>query len=126
MPPLTPDGLRFIGVQLPEIPEKTFFTIGEIVELSHVEAHVLRFWEGEFAHIKPLKRSGNRRLYRLRDLCAILCIKHLLYTLNFTHQGARQRMNQGDLAQFVEQPDTREMLYLIRDSLKEAKHFLQQ
>lgn len=78
--------------ELPEIPAKRYFSIGEASELCAVKPHVLRYWELEFPQIKPLKRRGNRRYYQRKDLEAIRTIRGLLYDRGFTVNGARQQL----------------------------------
>jgi len=79
--------------ELPPIPPKRYFTIGEVGELCAVKPHVLRYWEQEFPQLKPVKRRGNRRYYQRQDVVLIRQIKSLLYDQGFTIGGARQRMS---------------------------------
>jgi DNA-binding transcriptional MerR regulator len=83
------------NAELPEIPAKRYFTIGEVSELCEVKPHVLRYWEQEFAQLKPVKRRGNRRYYQRQDVLLIRQIRSLLYEEGFTIGGARQRMAAG-------------------------------
>src|SRR6056297_2719235 len=83
--------------ELPPIPAKRYFTIGEVSDLCHVKPHVLRYWEQEFPQLKPVKRRGNRRYYQRRDVLLIRQIRSLLYEEGFTIGGARQRLT-GDEA----------------------------
>lgn len=83
--------------QLPPIPGKRYFTIGEVSELCAVKPHVLRYWEQEFPQLKPVKRRGNRRYYQRQDVLIIRQIRSLLYDEGFTIGGARQRLT-GDEA----------------------------
>ncbi len=78
--------------ELPQIPAKRYFTIGEVSDLCAVKPHVLRYWEQEFPQLKPLKRRGNRRYYQRHDVIMIRQIRSLLYEQGFTIGGARQRM----------------------------------
>jgi DNA-binding transcriptional MerR regulator len=78
---------------LPPIPGKRYFTIGEVSELCAVKPHVLRYWEQEFAQLKPVKRRGNRRYYQRQDVLTIRQIRALLYDQGFTIGGARQRLD---------------------------------
>jgi len=82
---------------LPAIPAKRYFTIGEVSTLCGVKAHVLRYWEQEFSQLKPLKRGGNRRYYQHHEVLLIRSIRHLLYEEGFTISGARSRLNQTGL-----------------------------
>ena len=77
------------NVQLPPIPPKRYFTIGEVSELCSVKPHVLRYWEQEFAQLKPVKRRGNRRYYQHHEVLLIRRIRGLLYEKGFTISGAR-------------------------------------
>ena len=78
--------------ELPPIPAKRYFTIGEVSELCAVKPHVLRYWEQEFAQLKPVKRRGNRRYYQHHEVLLIRRIRDLLYEQGFTINGARQRL----------------------------------
>jgi len=85
--------------ELPPIPAKRYFTIGEVSELCGVKAHVLRYWEQEFTQLKPVKRSGNRRYYQHHEVMLIRRIRELLYGQGFTISGARnllENQNQQD------------------------------
>src|ERR1044071_8763072 len=81
--------------ELPPIPAKRYFTIGEVSELCDVKPHVLRYWETEFTSLKPVKRRGNRRYYQRHDVLMIRKIRGLLYEQGYTISGARQRL-EGD------------------------------
>jgi DNA-binding transcriptional MerR regulator len=83
--------------ELPPIPGKRYFTIGEVSDLCAVKPHVLRYWEQEFPQLKPVKRRGNRRYYQRQDVLIIRQIRSLLYDDGFTIGGARQRLT-GDQA----------------------------
>ncbi|HET6628713.1 MAG TPA: MerR family transcriptional regulator [Woeseiaceae bacterium] len=83
--------------ELPPIPGKRYFTIGEVSDLCAVKPHVLRYWEQEFPQLKPVKRRGNRRYYQRQDVLIIRQIRSLLYDDGFTIGGARQRLT-GDEA----------------------------
>ncbi|AVP98119.1 MerR family transcriptional regulator [Ahniella affigens] len=78
--------------ELPAIPAKRYFTIGEVSDLCGVKPHVLRYWEQEFASLNPVKRRGNRRYYQRHDVLMIRQIRSLLYDQGFTIGGARQRL----------------------------------
>jgi DNA-binding transcriptional MerR regulator len=78
--------------ELPVIPNKRYFTIGEVSDLCGVKPHVLRYWEQEFTQLKPVKRRGNRRYYQRHDVVLIRQIRSLLYDQGFTIGGARQQL----------------------------------
>ena len=80
--------------ELPAIPGKRYFTIGEVSDLCGVKPHVLRYWEQEFPQLKPVKRRGNRRYYQRQDVIVIRQIRSLLYDQGFTIGGARQRLRE--------------------------------
>ena len=81
-----------MGTQLPSIPAKRYFTIGEVAELCGVKPHVLRYWEQEFTQLRPMKRRGNRRYYQHHEVLMIRRIRDLLYDQGFTISGARNRL----------------------------------
>src|SRR3954469_20890900 len=96
--------------ELPAIPGKRYFPIGEVSELCGFKPHVLRYWEQEFPQLKPVKRRGNRRYYQRQDVLLIRQIRSLLYEQGYTIGGARQRMTdhasdgeQGDYADLIKQ-----------------------
>ena len=109
--------------ELPVIPAKRYFTIGEVSELCAVKPHVLRYWEQEFPNLKPVKRRGNRRYYQRHDVLMIRQIRSLLYDHGFTITGARQRL-EGEVGrmetsmsgQIVKQVrlELEEVLYILR------------
>ena len=78
--------------KLPEIPSKRYFTIGEVGDLCGVKPHVLRYWEQEFAQLKPVKRRGNRRYYQHHEVLMIRRIRELLYDHGYTISGARNQL----------------------------------
>ena len=80
--------------ELPAIPGKRYFTIGEVSDLCGVKPHVLRYWEQEFPQLKPVKRRGNRRYYQHHEVLLIRRIRQLLYDEGFTISGARHRLDQ--------------------------------
>ncbi len=80
---------------LPPIPAKRYFTIGEVSELCGVKPHVLRYWEQEFAQLKPVKRRGNRRYYQHHEVLLVRRIRELLYSQGFTISGARNRLEEA-------------------------------
>lgn len=82
--------------ELPAIPAKRYFTIGEVSELCGVKPHVLRYWESEFPGLQPVKRRGNRRYYQRSDVIMIRQIRSLLYEQGYTIGGARQILDGDD------------------------------
>ncbi len=105
--------------ELPVIPGKRYFTIGEVAELCEVKPHVLRYWEQEFPQLKPVKRRGNRRYYQRHDVLLIRQIRSLLYDEGFTIGGARQRL-EGEGAK----NDINRSQQIIRQTLVELEELL--
>ena len=89
------------GDELPPIPAKRYFTIGEVSELCGVKPHVLRYWEQEFNQLKPVKRRGNRRYYQHHEVLLVRRIRELLYNQGFTISGARNRLDDGSAVEAV-------------------------
>lgn len=85
------------------IPDKIYFTIGEVSRLCDLKPHVLRYWEQEFPQLEPVKRRGNRRYYQKKDVLMVRQIQSLLYQQGFTIEGARQQIS-GNKAAVAEQP----------------------
>lgn len=90
---------------LPPIPAKRYFTIGEVSELCGVKPHVLRYWEQEFAQLKPVKRRGNRRYYQHHEVLLIRRIRELLYEQGFTINGARNKLSHQTAHETVQVPE---------------------
>ena len=109
---------------LPPIPAKRYFTIGEVSELCGVKAHVLRYWEQEFTQLKPVKRGGNRRYYQHHEVLLIRRIRQLLYEEGFTISGARSRLDQHATRQEEEAPASNFNVAALRRELREIITFL--
>ena len=88
------------------IPDKHYFRIGEVSDLTETKSYVLRFWETEFPMLKPVKSKTGHRLYRREDVQTVLAIKRLLYEEGYTIEGARK-----ELARAVEGEDTQQELF---------------
>ena len=101
--------------ELPPIPPKRYFTIGEVGELCAVKPHVLRYWEAEFPQLKPVKRRGNRRYYQRQDVILIRQIKSLLYEQGYTIGGARQKMSDGPSEVAKPSVNSSEIKSLVQD-----------
>ncbi|HEC13790.1 MAG TPA: MerR family transcriptional regulator [Acidiferrobacteraceae bacterium] len=110
--------------ELPPIPAKRYFTIGEVSELCAVKPHVLRYWEQEFPQLKPVKRRGNRRYYQRHEVQLIRQIRSLLYVDGFTISGARNRLN-GDSAGNGEANQQGEHSVVVKDLIQELDEVLQ-
>ena len=110
------------SLALPQIPEKIYFTIGEVSELCAVKPHVLRYWEQEFPQLKPVKRRGNRRYYQRQDVLMIRQIRSLLYEQGFTIGGARQKMSGEDAKEDVTQ--SQQIVHQVRIELEDVLQLL--
>ena len=108
--------------ELPPIPGKRYFTIGEVSDLCGVKPHVLRYWEQEFPQLKPVKRRGNRRYYQRQDVLIIRQIRSLLYDEGFTIGGARQRLTGDDAKSDVTQ--SQQIIKQIRMELEQVLKIL--
>ena len=109
--------------ELPPIPGKRYFTIGEVSTLCDVKPHVLRYWEQEFSQLKPMKRRGNRRYYQRQDVMLVRQIRGLLYEQGFTIGGARQRLLGEDAKEDRTQSSlvVKQMITELEDLLRELK-----
>lgn len=111
-----------LKTELPPIPDKRYFSIGEASKLCGVKPHVLRYWEQEFHQISPNKRQGNRRYYRLNDLLIIRKIRELLYEEGYTIEGARQSLS-GKKTEILNKETTKQVL---RDSIHALEQLLRE
>jgi DNA-binding transcriptional MerR regulator len=105
--------------ELPVIPGKRYFTIGEVSELCNVKAHVLRYWEQEFTQLAPVKRRGNRRYYQRQDVLTIRQIRGLLYDQGYTIGGAKQKLEGTET-----RDDASQARQLIRQMILELEEVL--
>jgi len=108
--------------ELPAIPGKRYFTIGEVSDLCGVKPHVLRYWEQEFPQLKPVKRRGNRRYYQRQDVLVIRQIRALLYDQGFTIGGARNRLDGQEAREDVTQ--SQQLVRQMRTELEELLKIL--
>lgn len=106
--------------ELPVIPAKRYFTIGEVSELCGVKPHVLRYWEQEFTQLNPVKRRGNRRYYQRHDVLMIRQIRTLLYDHGYTIGGARAHLSSSDSKE-----DTTRTKQLIHQMCGELEEILE-
>ncbi len=105
------------AAELPPIPAKRYFSIGEMAELCAVKPHVLRYWEQEFPQLRPVRR-GNRRYYQHRDVLLVRQIRNLLYERGFTISGARQHLaGEGARSEGLQR---REVVRQLRAELEEV------
>src|SRR5210317_1490500 len=108
--------------ELPAIPGKRCFTIGEVSQLCGVKPHVLRYWEQEFPQLKPVKRRGNRRYYQRHEVLLIRRIRSLLHEQGFTISGARQKLSGAEAGEDASQ--SRQIIHQIRIELEEIHELL--
>ena len=108
-----------LRVNLPPIPAKRYFTIGEVGDLCAVKPHVLRYWEQEFNQLKPQKRRGNRRYYRHHEVVLIRRIRDLLYNDGFTIHGAKNRLEELD-SQWQIRSELEALLSLLTVPVKQS------
>ena len=101
-----------------EIPEKLYFKIGEVADITGIKPYVLRYWEKEFPSIRPQKTRTNQRVYQKKDVEAVLLIKSLLYENKFTIAGAREKLKELKL-----NPEEREKLLLVSETIKTGDLF---
>ena len=78
----------------PEIPNKLFYKIGEVCEITDTQPYVLRFWESEFPQLAPRKNRSGQRVYQRKDIDTVIRIKKLLYEEEYTIAGARKKLDE--------------------------------
>jgi DNA-binding transcriptional MerR regulator len=115
------NSIKNISLALPQIPDKIYFTIGEVSKLCSLEPYVLRYWEQEFPQLNPAKRRGNRRYYKRDEIILIHRIKTLLYGQGFTIEGARTKLNEKSIP---EVPNTSASPEFIKDIIAQLKDVL--
>ncbi|HJZ86792.1 MAG TPA: MerR family transcriptional regulator [Polyangia bacterium] len=103
-----------------EIPDKAYFKIGEVARLIKVKPYVLRYWETEFAVLKPQKGKSGQRAYSRGDVALLAEIRHLLYDRRYTIEGARKRLRRTPEPEAAQTADgAREVLRRVRRDLEE-------
>ncbi len=108
--------------ELAQIPEKRYFTIGEVSQLCKLKPHVLRYWEQEFPQLRPSKRRGNRRYYQYNDVVMVFKIRDLLYNQGYTISGARSKLNNKISETAL---DGHQFNEIIRESIIEIEKLLE-
>lgn len=112
------------------IPDKLYFKIGEVAEITGVKPYVLRYWESEFKMVNPSKSRSRQRLYRKSDVELIFKIKELLYEDRYTINGARKKlkdMGYGKVSQpelQFEKPESKNAIDEIIQELKDLQKLL--
>lgn len=104
-----------------QIPEKKYFSIGEVAELCDLKTHTLRFWEKEFKDLSPVTRKGNRRYYQREDIVLVMKIKSLLHSDGLTVLGAKKSLNSNTVVVKGGDLDSQEILQDLEDILQELK-----
>ena len=112
------------AIELPPIPAKRYFTIGEVSDLCEVKPHVLRYWEQEFSQLKPVKRRGNRRYYQRHEIELIRKIRYLLYLEGYTIGGARNQLQTERRQSGQEQSSTNGERRWLIEELEEVSELL--
>ena len=108
-----------------DLPDKLFFKIGEVAQIVGVRPHVLRYWESEFAALRPLKTRGAHRVYRRRDVELAVLVRRLLHQEGLTIAGAKKRLRESGRDRVASPPDpsvvrevnSRAELLAVRDEL---------
>ena len=104
------------------IPDKSYFRIGEVSRLLHVQPYVIRYWESEFKTVRPIRTRSDQRLYRRRDVEELLLIRKLLYKENFTINGARKQLRKvRDEEGFALKDGREEILARLEKGLREIR-----
>ncbi len=82
---------------------KLYYSISEVCRMTGLEAHVLRYWETEFAQMRPKKNRSGNRAYRTREIDYIRYIRHLLHEEKYTLQGAKKKLAEVSYEEVVGQ-----------------------
>ncbi len=103
-------------------PDKAYYRIGEVSKLLQVEPYVIRFWETEFKSLKPVRAASGHRLYRKKDIEALILIKKLLHEQRFTINGAKQYLLKATREKTAEETDSnRQKLARIKEGLMDIR-----
>ncbi len=115
--------------EIPPIPDKEYFTIGEVSQITQVPKYTLRYWEGEFKLLRPVRKSSGQRRYRKEDVELVFKIKDLLYNKRYTIEGVKKYLTGGKRKKLVSfQADLNLEIEHLPDSkvLREIKEELKQ
>lgn len=96
-----------MNARAPQLPDKLFFKIGDVAEIVGVKAHVLRYWESEFAALRPMKTRGAHRVYKRRDVELAVLIRRLVHDEGFTIPGAKKRLRELGYDKTASEPEPR-------------------
>ncbi len=117
---------KLTETELLPIPDKLYFTIGEVAELCALKPHVLRYWEQEFPQLSPSKRRGNRRYYQRKEVVLVRQIQELLYTKGFTIEGARTYLDSTEGAQMNKTQNSHAVMQLAITQLENIAEELEE
>lgn len=102
------------------IPDKLYFKIGEVAQLTGIKPHVLRYWESEFRNIRPVKSQGKQRLYRREDIELVLTLKDMLYLQGYTIAGAKKILaKKSGVESVASSVDSEEAFRMLREIRKD-------
>ncbi|WP_445665906.1 MerR family transcriptional regulator [Fodinibius sp. AD559] len=100
--------------------KKLYYSIGEVSDITDVEAHVLRYWETVFDELNPKKNKAGNRVYKENDIETILKLKELIQEKKYSTEGAQQVLKKDD------EDDSKEIPVSVKKDLKEIRLFLNQ
>ncbi len=108
----------------PKIPDKLFFSIGEVSKIAEIEPHILRYWEKEFRQARPKRNKRGERNYTKKDIEAVLKLRNLLYKDLYTIKGAKQKLRERATKEEVKKEDLIRFLKQIRKELVSLRRTL--
>ncbi|MBN2543056.1 MerR family transcriptional regulator [bacterium] len=104
--------------------EKLYYSITEVSEIAGLKAHILRYWESEFPILHPKKNRAGNRIYREKDIDAVLLIKNLLYEEGYTIEGAKKKIKDAKREGKTVKKVSKKNIYL--NTLKEIQKGLKE
>ena len=104
--------------------KKLYYSISEVSQLTSLKQYVLRYWETEFAELRPTKNRAGNRIYRPKDIKLVFLIKKLLYEDHYTIEGARQKLKSVKLDGRTTESEEANSLPKNQIIISEIKHDL--
>jgi DNA-binding transcriptional MerR regulator len=115
-PTLGPADAEAPEAEASALPEgQDFFKIGEVAKLVGVKPYVIRYWESEFAGVRPEKTSTRQRRYRREDVALLLQIRRLRHDEKLSIARIRVLLKRGRQQAGTHRPDA-EVLSAVADT----------
>lgn len=105
--------------------DKQYYLISEVANLFHIKTSKIRYWETQFPHLAPKRRSSGIRKYTPSDIEKLQIVYDLIDKKGLTIEGAKLAINnkgvpKNENSELIYQlTEIRDFLQVIRNDLTE-------